>query len=78
MTGTASPIQVKYDLSKCLHEGECRKVCLVPHVLEITKLGYASDTAEYIAPDCTRCGLCIDACPQSALSFTIRGLDKVI
>ena len=29
---------------KCLHEGECRKVCLVPHVLEITKMGYASDT----------------------------------
>ncbi len=78
MTGTVSPVQVEYDLSKCLHEGECRKVCLVPHVLEITKMGYASDTFEYIGADCTRCGLCIDACPQSALSFTIRGLDKVI
>ena len=44
MTGAISPVQVKYDLSKCLHEGECRKVCMVPHVLELTKMGYASDT----------------------------------
>ena len=47
-------------------------------MLEITKMGYASDTFEYIAPDCTRCGLCIDACPQQALSFTVRGLDSVV
>lgn len=78
ITGAVSPVQVKYDLSKCLHEGECRKVCLVPHVLEITKMGYASDTQEFIGPDCTRCGLCIDVCRQDALSFTVRGLDKII
>lgn len=78
ITGAIAPVQVKYDLSKCLHEGECRKVCLVPHVLEITKMGYASDTVEYIGPDCTRCGLCIDVCPQDALSFTVRGFDKII
>lgn len=78
ITGAVAPVQVKYDLSKCLHEGECRKVCLVPHVLEITKMGYASDTFEFIGADCTRCGLCIDACPQNALDFTVRGLDKVL
>jgi ferredoxin-type protein NapH len=76
--GATSPVQVKYDLSKCLHEGECRKVCMVPHVLEMTKMGYASDTVQYIAADCTRCGMCVDVCPQKALDFTIRGLDKVI
>ncbi len=76
--GTAAPIQIKYELDKCVHEGECRAVCLVPHVLDITKMGYAQDTEEFIAPDCTRCGLCVDACPQGALSFTLRGLDKVI
>ncbi|MCB1349589.1 MAG: 4Fe-4S binding protein, partial [Maritimibacter sp.] len=27
---------------------------------------------------CTRCGLCVDVCPQDALSFTVRGLDKII
>ncbi|MCB1336896.1 MAG: NapH/MauN family ferredoxin-type protein [Maritimibacter sp.] len=78
ITGAVAPVQVKYDLSKCLHEGECRKVCLVPHVLEITKMGYASDTEEFIGPDCTRCGLCVDVCPQEALSFTMRGLDKIL
>lgn len=76
--GTGAPIQIKYDLSKCVHEGECRAVCLVPHVLEITKMGYASDTTEYVAPDCTRCGLCVDACPQEALSFSVRGINDLI
>lgn len=78
ITGAIAPVQIKYDLEKCVHEGECRAVCLVPHVLEITKMGYASDTTEYIGPDCTRCGLCVDACPQEALTFTVRGLDKII
>lgn len=76
--GTAAPVQIKYELDKCVHEGECRAVCLVPHVLDITKMGYAQNDVDYIAPDCTRCGLCVDACPQEALSFSIRGFDKVI
>lgn len=76
--GTAAPVQIKYDLEKCVHEGECRDVCLVPHVLDITKMGYAQNDIDYIAPDCTRCGLCVDACPQGALSFAIRGLDGII
>lgn len=78
ITGAVSPVQVEYDLAKCLHEGECRKVCLVPHVLELTKMGYASDSIEHIGADCTRCGMCIDACPQNALRFSIRGLDKIL
>lgn len=78
ITGAVAPIQIKYDLEKCLHEGECRAVCLVPHVLEITKMGYAQDEVEFIGPDCTRCGLCVDVCPQNALSFAVRGLDKII
>lgn len=76
--GAASPVQIKYDLSKCLHEGECREVCLVPHVLDITKMSYAQNDIEFIGPDCTRCGLCVDVCPQGALSFSIRGLDQVL
>lgn len=78
ITGSISPVQVKYDLAKCLHEGECRKVCMVPHVLEMTKMGYASDTFEFIGADCTRCGMCVDVCPQDALSFSVRGLDKLV
>ena len=76
--GAVSPVQIKYDLEKCLHEGECRKVCMVPHVLELTKMGYASDNVEYIGADCTRCGMCVDVCPQNALSFSVRGLDNLL
>src|SRR5690606_28681652 len=75
--GAVSPVQIKYDLEKCLHEGECRKVCLVPHVLEMTKMSYAADVNEYPGADCTRCGMCVDVCPQKALTFTVRGLDKL-
>ncbi|MGD9919335.1 MAG: NapH/MauN family ferredoxin-type protein [Paenirhodobacter sp.] len=78
ITGAVAPVQIKYDLEKCVHEGECRAVCLVPHVLEITKMGYAQNDVDYIGPDCTRCGLCVDACPQKALTFTVRGIDKIV
>ena len=76
--GSVSPTTVHYDLSKCLHEGECRKVCLVPHVLEITKKGRATKAQIDIGADCTRCAMCIEACPTGALSFRIKGLDKLL
>ena len=72
--GSTSPMVVEYDLNHCLHEGECRKVCMVPHVIEITKKGRAPDVKLSIGADCTRCGLCIEACPTGALNFKIRGM----
>lgn len=76
--GALSPVHVNYNLENCLHEGECRKVCLVPHVLEITKLGYADDVNIAIGADCTRCGMCIDKCPTKALTFKVKGLDGML
>ncbi len=76
--GSLSPTVVHYDLEKCLHEGECRKVCLVPHVLEITKKGRATKARIDIGADCTRCAMCIEACPTGALSFRVKGLDKLL
>lgn len=78
VVGSVSPVQVKYDVTKCLHEGKCRQVCLVPHVLEMTKMNNAEDVVCYTGADCTRCGMCVETCPSEALSFTVRGLDKLL
>jgi len=76
--GSISPVRLRYNLDNCLHEGDCRKVCLVPHVLECTKKSYAEDVNVVIGADCTRCGACVDACPTGSLAFNIKGLDKLL
>lgn len=76
MAGAVSPVRVLYNAEKCLHEGKCRDVCLVPHVLDLTKLGYAAEVRAPIGPDCTRCAMCLDACPTGALRFDILGITR--
>jgi ferredoxin-type protein NapH len=76
LAGVAAPVRIMYDTDMCLHEGKCRQVCLVPHVLDITKLGFARDVETPIGADCTRCAMCIDVCPTGALAFDIVGLAR--
>jgi ferredoxin-type protein NapH len=71
-------VRVVYDLNHCFHEGDCRKVCLVPHVLEVVIKGRSPDVKVPIGPDCTRCGLCVDTCPSGALKFEVKGLNKLL
>lgn len=76
IAGIVAPVRIRHDSTKCLHEGKCRQVCLVPHVLEMTKLGYGKDVVTSIGADCTRCGMCVDVCPTGALAFSIVGVSK--
>ena len=74
--GLLSPVQVGYRLDNCFHEGDCRKVCLVPHVLECVIKGRATAETMAIGADCTRCGLCVDVCPSGALHFEVKGMSQ--
>lgn len=76
LAGVSAPVRVMYDANHCLHEGKCRQVCLVPHVLDMTKLGYARDVTTPIGADCTRCAMCLDVCPTGALTFDILGVTR--
>ncbi|MBP9714614.1 MAG: NapH/MauN family ferredoxin-type protein [Sterolibacterium sp.] len=78
VVGAVSPVRVVYKLENCFHEGDCKKVCLVPHVLDMVVKGRASETQLPIGPDCTRCGLCVDVCPSGALSYEVKGLNKLL
>lgn len=78
LVGITSPMYVKYDLEKCLHEGDCRAVCLVPHVLEPTKKGFSLKEQMALGADCTRCGMCVDVCPTQSLTFDVKGLNKLL
>jgi len=78
LVGAISPLKVQYHLVDCLHEGECRKVCLVPHVLDTVIKGKAKDMDVDIGADCTRCGRCVEVCPTESLTFKFKGIgDKL-
>ncbi len=78
VVGLISPLRVTYNAEACHHEGDCRKVCLVPHVLDLTIRGGASQIHEDVGADCTRCGLCVDICPTNSLSYEFKGLSKLV
>jgi len=73
-----SPVKVNYHLESCFHEGECRKVCMVPHVLDTVIKGRAGGMNVELGADCTRCGRCVETCPTKSLTFEVKGLRRLL
>ncbi len=78
IVGAISPLRVQYNVTDCHHEGDCRKVCMVPHVLSTTIRGRAREVDVDLGADCTRCGMCVDICPTGSLRFTFKGLGGLL
>lgn len=76
--GATSPVKIEWNASLCLHEGNCRNTCLVPHVLEFTIKNRAHDSVMQAGPDCTRCGMCLEACLPGALTFKVKGIGDML
>jgi ferredoxin-type protein NapH len=76
IVGTVSPLRVKYNVKDCHHEGDCRNVCMVPHVLSMTIRGRSPGVDVDLGADCTRCGMCVDVCPTDSLNFVFKGVGK--
>ncbi len=78
ITGQAALLDIKFELDKCAYCRDCQDVCLVPHELWFVEKGKATQDIHFTNSDCTRCGLCVDICSGDALSFTIKGIDKIL
>lgn len=77
--GWASTTKIVWNDS-CDHCMVCENVCLVPHVLHITKKNANIENKKektIISGDCTLCGRCIEVCHQDALKYETK-LKKLI
>lgn len=77
--GWASTTKIVWDDS-CDHCRVCANVCLVPHVLDITKVNANKENKKeqtVISGDCTLCGRCVEVCHNDSLKFETK-LKKII
>ena len=69
--GVRSPFQVKIDKEKCNGCMLCARACKEYAMTADRVTGSGDPTFE-----CTKCGRCIDICPQSAIDVYLRGTSK--
>jgi len=77
--GWPSAQKIEWDDS-CDHCGVCSDVCLVPHVLKISKKNADTQGKSHVyieSGDCTLCGRCVDVCHHDALNFKNK-LKKIV
>lgn len=77
--GWPSATKVVWD-DRCDHCRVCSDVCIVPHVLDITKKNAehnGKNEEVIISGDCTLCGRCIEVCHMDALRYDTK-LKKLI
>jgi ferredoxin-type protein NapH len=69
LLGRFSPTRIGFDKELCEHCGDCLKICPVEEVLQPS---LASEAAQIVSGDCTRCGRCVDVCKAGALGYNLR------
>ncbi|MFV0481049.1 MAG: NapH/MauN family ferredoxin-type protein [Campylobacteraceae bacterium] len=75
--GWASVTKIKWT-DKCDHCNVCTNVCMVPHVLKVTKdKDNTKSEVSIMSGDCTLCGRCVEVCHTDALSYETK-LKKLI
>jgi ferredoxin-type protein NapH len=72
LLGRLGFLRIRINHDACTRCGSCQRACLADPVILTPAI--TAQASRVIAGDCLRCGQCIDACPERALRFGLRGL----
>jgi ferredoxin-type protein NapH len=77
VVGIISPVRIIYKLDGCFHEGDCRKVCLVPHVLDTVIKGAQLRQKYRSVRTAHAADFALTPVQPGSLSFEVKGLTKL-
>ncbi len=73
LVGRVAPLRLRFQPARCSSCGDCSRVCPVAEVL-VPSLDHG--TEQIRSGDCTRCGRCVDCCPEGALTYCFGYSDQ--